>query len=400
MTSQLLDARQSPPPSLGPLRSAVRVLHLINGQHFSGAERVQDLLALRLPEFGFEVGFACLKPERFPRMRRSQTSELITAGMRHRLDWSCARRLADHVRKQDYRILHAHTPRTLVVARLVARRTGLPLVYHVHSPAGRDSTHGLKNRINQWVETRCLPSADRLICVSQSIARHMRSLGIEPDKIDVVPNGVPASDHQRSAPLGNHWTVGTVALIRPRKGIEVLLDAVAQLKKLGTSVSLLAVGPFETVRYEAEIMDRVERLGIGSQITWTGFCTDVESKLHQMDLFVLPSLFGEGLPMVVLEAMAVGLPVIASRVEGTPEAVRDGVDGLICEPGDPADLADKIRSLIERRYQWHSLGQSARQRQRALFSDASMARGVAVVYRKVLAPHKVASHSRRADSGP
>ena len=103
-----------------------------------------------------------------------------------------------------------------------------------------------------------------------------------------------------------------------------------------------------------------------------------------MDAFVLPSLFGEGLPMVVLEAMAVGLPVVASRVEGTPEAVRDGIDGLIFESGSAAELAAKLKSLFVGRVNWNSLSQSSQARQRESFSDISMSRGVARIYRELL----------------
>ena len=76
-------------------------------------------------------------------------------------------------------------------------------------------------------------------------------------------------------------------------------------------------------------------------ITWTGFTRDVLDELRQMDLFVLPSLFGEGLPMVVLEAMAAGVPVVATRVAGIPEAIRPGQDGVLVEPGDAEDLAER-----------------------------------------------------------
>jgi len=99
-----------------------------------------------------------------------------------------------------------------------------------------------------------------------------------------------------------------------------------------------------------------------------------------MDVFVLPSLYGEGLPMVVLEAMANAVPVVASNVEGIPEAVRDGVDGMIFEAGDAEDLANKLSSLVGNDQLWETMSQSSLQRQRAQLSDRSMAEGVASVY--------------------
>jgi glycosyltransferase involved in cell wall biosynthesis len=366
------------------LTQTQRVLHVINGEHYSGAERVQDLLALALPEFGFEVGFACLKPNRFPKARRAQGSPLYEVGMRSRLDWSSGRRLEKIVVQEGYRLLHAHTPRSLMIASRVAKRLHLPLVYHVHSPVGRDSTRGWRNRINQWIETRSLRGVDRMICVSNSIGRYMQSLGHSPQKIAVVPNGVPRSTRVHP-PVTQHttWTIGMVALFRPRKGIEVLLDALALLKRRHVHVNLLAVGPFESPEYDREIKGRVDQLHIGDRVRWAGFCQDVDEKLMEMDVFVLPSLFGEGLPMVVLEAMSVGLPTIASRVEGIPEAIRAGVDGLIFEPGNAEDLASQIESLIVGRFDWMSMSEQARRRQAECFSDQSMAQAVAAVYRQL-----------------
>ena len=147
-----------------------------------------------------------------------------------------------------------------------------------------------------------------------------------------------------------------------------------------------AVGPFETAEYEQELRQLAERLGIDDLIEWTGFCSNVNEQFQKMDLFVLPSLFGEGLPMVVLEAMAQGVPVVASRVGGTPEAVRDGVDGQIFEPGNSDDLADKLERLMKRPDAWRDASRNALQRQRESLSADAMARKVAAVYDELTPP--------------
>jgi len=362
-----------------------KVLHLINGEHFSGAERVQDLLALAMPQFGFEVGFACVKPEKFPGVRQSQECELYETRMNSKFDVFCANRVAKVFRDHDYKILHAHTPRTLLIGRLASRKLGCPLVYHVHSPVGRDSDRGFVNKLNTAMESWSLKGVDRMICVSNSLAGYMKELGHDPKKIRVVSNGVAAIDDLPARELpGKNWTIGTMALFRARKGTEVLLDALAILKSKNIDVTLRAVGPFETPEYENEILARVEKLGVGAMIEWTGFQTNVNEQLRKMDVFVLPSLYGEGLPMVVLESMANAIPVVASRVEGIPEAVRDGIDGLIFEPSDPQDLAQKLETLIGDNDRWSRMSQNAVERQRNDLSDTSMARGVATIYDELL----------------
>ena len=362
----------------------VKVLHLINGEHFSGAERVQDLLASALPEFGYEVGFVCLKPKKFPEVRTSDTP-LFNLNMSSKFDFRCYKRVVEMVKEHGYQVLHAHTPRTLMIGSMAAKRLGCPLVYHVHSPVGRDSNRGLMNRLNTMMEKHSLKRVDRMICVSNSLQGYMKELGHNSEKLRVVSNGVAPMDsaQPRTASKGA-WTIGTMALFRPRKGTEVLLDALKILKDNGTQVKLRAVGPFETPEYEAEILQQVERLQIGDMIEWTGFQTDVNQQLDLMDLFVLPSLYGEGLPMVVLEAMANAVPVVAANVEGIPEAVRDGVDGLIFEPANAQDLADKLTSLIGDDERLTQMSRSSLQRQREKLSDTAMAEGVSKVYDELL----------------
>jgi glycosyltransferase involved in cell wall biosynthesis len=217
------------------------------------------------------------------------------------------------------------------------------------------------------------------------MGRYATRLGISPERVWIVPNGVPIRENvpERGAPNGT-WTLGTVALFRPRKGLEILLDALAELRERHVPVRLRAVGGFETPEYEAQIRARVHKLGIDDAIDWTGFTSDVTAELDRMDLFVLPSLFGEGLPMVVLEAMASGVPIVATEVEGVPEAIRPNQDGLLVPPHDAPRLAEAIERFIAREVDWNAFRISALARQRERFSDQSMAAGVAEVYRAVL----------------
>ena len=369
--------------------ATIHALHLVNGEHYSGAERVQDLLARRLPQFGFDVGFACVKPRRFPAARESKDSPLVEMPMRGRFDLRVVNQLATLVDEDGYQLVHAHTPRTALVGSMAARRAGVPFIYHVHSPAGRDSTRRMLNWINATIEWAAVRNAGRLITVSPSLRSYMIGQGISPERVCCVPNGVPIASqpYDRHVPTRT-WTLGTVALFRPRKGLEVLLESLAALRSRDVNVRLRAVGGFETPAYEASILALTARLDLGNAIDWIGFTRGVNRELAKIDLFVLPSLFGEGLPMVVLEAMAVGLPVVATRVEGVPEAVVHRETGLLVEAGSVSQLARAIEEIVGGRADYEALSSGARQRHAALFSDSAMASGVAAVYREVLAAHE------------
>ncbi|MGD9722721.1 MAG: glycosyltransferase [Pirellulales bacterium] len=372
-------------PAADAARHLVRVLHIINGEHYAGAERAQDLMALRLPEFGYEVTFVCLKHGKFAEARRSQAAPLVTLPMRGRFDLRPARAVARMVRDEDFALIHTHTPRSSLVGGVASAWARVPLVHHIQSPASHDSTSRWRNWVNAAVERASAGRAAAILPVSKSLEDHSRTYGPRGRSMAIVPNGVPArpSLAARETP-SEIWTIGTVALFRPRKGLDVLLSAFAGLHAAGLPVRLRAVGRFETPEYETQIMNQVRELGIADAIEWRGFRHDVQAELDTMDLFVLPSLFGEGLPFVVLEAMSAGVPVISTNVEGIPEAVRDGRDGLIVEPSDVPGLAGAMGRFVTGQVDWQALRRSAYERQSSLYTDVSMSAGVAAAYDAVL----------------
>lgn len=360
-------------------------LHLINGEHFSGAERVQQLLGKCLPKFGVQTNFVCLKPGKFPELCGLEDDQVCEIGMSNRFDLSIVRRIADYANSIQADIIHAHTPRTAMIASFVSKRCELPWVYHVHSPTARDSTRSVINHVNDLVEAYSLRNANHIITVSKSLRREMLSRGHSRKKITAIANGVaeqtPIDPQERINQ--SHWKLGMVALVRPRKGIEVLLEAIALLGDDRNRITLEVIGGFETSDYEASVRKLVEKLGLEKTIHFRGFTKDVPAVMRTLDAMVLPSLFGEGMPMVVLEALACGVPVIATKVEGTPEVVRDGKEGVLAEPQDPKSLSEAIRKFISSRDNWIDMSHRAVDRHRDGFSDLNMAKKTAWVYRKV-----------------
>lgn len=366
----------------------LRVLHVVNGEHFSGAERVQSHLGRCLPEYSVDADFACVKPGKFADLLTEQKGhwgQCFRTEMTNRIDLRAAWSIRRLIRSNGYDLMHAHTPRTAMIASLASRLTGVPWIYHVHSPAARDSSRHFTNALNAATEKLSLRSAAHLITVSESLRLDCVRRGTSETNVSVVHNGVPAIRPPRTETptVGGRWVIGMVALMRPRKGLEVVLDALAKLRDQYDLV-LRIIGPFETQAYEGEIDDQIHDLRISSLIERVGFTCDVPAELAKLDAMVLPSLYGEGLPMVVLEAMAAGLPVIATRVEGTPEAVTDGVEGLLAQPRDAESLAGKIEELVSGVHDWHTMSEAAFERHAKDFSDDSMARNTAAVYRKVL----------------
>jgi glycosyltransferase involved in cell wall biosynthesis len=360
------------------------VLHVINGQHYAGAERVQDHLAMELPRWGFEVGFACLKPDAFSAMRHARQAELYRLPMASRFDLRAVLRLARLIRRGGYALVHTHTPRAALVGGPAAALARVPLVHHVHGRTSDEMGRRWLSRTSAAVERISLWRAAGLIPVSPSLRRYLGDHGYARHRLWLVPNGVPCRGDLPPWSPREPWTLGLLAWFRPRKGVEVLLEAIARLKAAGLAVRLRAAGNFETPEYEGEIRAYAARLQIGEQIEWLGFRRDVQAELEHMDVLVLPSVLSEGMPMSVLEAMAAGTIVVATRVDGVTDVIRDGVDGLLAQPGDPGDLARVLALLLSGQVDARRLRANAHRRQAEQFSVQSMAAGVAQVYREVL----------------
>ncbi len=368
-----------------PPARVVRVLHIINGEVYGGAERALDLLAQQLGEHGIDMGFACLKPALFPVARQSQSTPLFEVPMRGRWDLRPAWKIAEMVRQRGYDAVYSHTARSALIATVVSRLTGVPLIYHLQSPQGQDTTSRLANLVNGTIERLAARRAAVTIAVSESLGERFRRQGCPAEKVVVVPNGSPGrlSLPERCPPEGE-WILGMTALFRPRKGVEVLIEALALLLAEGHRVRLRAVGPFESPEYESKVLQLADQLGVSDRIDWIGFTRETNRELDRMDLFVLPSLFGEGTPLVLSEAMASGVPSITTRVEGNPELIRDGKDGLIVEPGDAQGLARAIARVIRGEVDWQMLRDNSLKRHAEKFSDRAMAAGVARAYRLAL----------------
>jgi glycosyltransferase involved in cell wall biosynthesis len=357
-----------------------KVLHIINGEFFAGAERVQDLLAARLPHFDYEVVFVTLKAGEFASHYKSE-APLYAIEMRSQSDLSPVSEICDLIEREGISLIHSHTVRSALIAMCCSYKTAIPMVHHVHSPADDDTESRLRNIRNSLTERIALHRAKRLLPVSDSLVHYVSKRGYAAHKVHAVYNGVPVqtlSQNDNEPPV-----ICCVALMRPRKGIDCLIEAFASLRE-HCNAKLQLVGPFETPEYEKQIRQQCDALNLGDSIEFTGFCEDVNAQLAQADVFCLPSLYGEGMPMVILEAMAAGLPIVSTDVEGIPEQVRSGTDGILVQPGDSAALADALVLMCNDASKRNEMGAQARDRQQQFFSDLSMARSTADVYNSIL----------------
>ncbi|MES9942529.1 MAG: glycosyltransferase [Candidatus Thiodiazotropha sp. 6PLUC2] len=363
----------------------MNILHIINGEHYSGAERVQDILSLKLPKYGYKVLLACIKPDKFITRCECDKEKVFNFPMRNKYDILQAYNISKFIRSKEIKLIHTHTARSALIGYAVSRLTNLPLVHHQHSPTSRDTDNYIKNSINMHLESFTSHKANKLIAVSNSIKYYLIKKGMPAEKIEVILNGVPSPNFMPLKERPNEcWCIGVVALFRPRKGLEYLLEAIGKLKARNVQVKLHAVGEFETKDYEKEIKILSKKLNIQDDITWVGFSNNINDEFKKIDIFTLPSLYGEGLPMVILEAMANGVPVISSNIEGVPEAITSEEYGYLVEPGNSDEIANSIENLISNNGKWEQIRMRSYTRQNKYLSDDAMASELAKIYKELL----------------
>ena len=168
----------------------MRILHIINGEFYSGAERVQDLLVQLLPDYGYEPFLACLKPSKFITNCNCPKDIIYNFPMASKIDYVQIYKLLQFIKQKHIVLLHTHTPRSALVSRIISTFINIPRVHHFHSPTINDTEIFFRNFINTLVERFSVIGTDRFISVSESIGHWIRRIQISNERITVIPNGV------------------------------------------------------------------------------------------------------------------------------------------------------------------------------------------------------------------
>lgn len=369
---------------------SARVLWLIKGLGLGGAERLLALTAARIDRARFDVEVAYLLPWKDALVPELEGSGVRTTclGAKRTTDPAWVRRLRRLLRSGDHDLIHTHSPVVAVAARMLAGGR-VPVVHTEH---------------NVWERYRWATYAANaatygrnaaVIAVSDGVARSIRTARwtravaappVETLHHGVDVDGVPRGEDARAAArvrLGippHAPVIGTVGNFNPKKDHAGLLAAVDILRRGQPDVVALLVGSgMLEDRLRAEAADR----GLADHVRFLGSRDDVLELLPALDVFVLSSRY-EGLPIALLEAMAAGVPAVATRVGGVPEAVEHGRQGLLVAPGDPDALATAVSKLLDDPQLRHEMARAATGHVRTRFSIGRAVRRIEEVYDQLL----------------
>jgi len=384
----------------------LKVLHVITDTNIGGAGRY---LLYLLPQPAFrdvDIAVACPDGELSVRLEAAGIRRLNISGRDISFSPRLTRELAALVKAEKPDIVHTHGS---LSGRIAARMRKIPVVYTKHGQVRTPDRRGIASsqagpftRLVNRVATRVL--ADRVIAVSDRVRKELEDSGIQPSMITVIPNGIDLSPYRQKAKRTSKakaadadaqgkrsFLIGTVARLSPEKGIDTLLDAAKIVVTSYPSARFVIAG---TGPLERELAQKVRDLRLENCVRMVGFVDNVPGLFSGLDLYVLPS-DTEGIPLALLEAMAAGLPVVATRVGGVPEVVVDGVTGFLVPPRQPKALAQAIVRLLVDPDLAKSMGASGRERAESMFDARVTAERTVQVYRDVLASKTKTKPRRR-----
>lgn len=363
------------------------ILFLISSEGYYGVENMLVALALHLSRQGCRCVVGVFRDSRFPHtevaeraVRKGLAVEIIACN--GRCDWSAVVQIRSLLAKHDVDVLHPHGYKADLYALAAASRNRVALLATSHNwPSNL-----LSMRVYAGLDRLALRRFDKVIVVSDAVADVLRRWGVAAEKVALIPNGIDLDRFRSAVPklrneIGvNRPLVGFVGRLVPEKGGALLMRAAKQVLAVYPNATFVLVGEGPA---HQEWKALAGELGIGKQVVFAGVRDNMSEVYASFDMVVLPSLI-EALPMCLLEAMAAGKPVIATRVGAVPRLVVDAQTGLLLEPADHNALATAIIRLLGNPDLACQLGQNGRAHVVQNFSAEAMAKNYIGMYEQVL----------------
>jgi glycosyltransferase involved in cell wall biosynthesis len=370
------------------------ICHVVTADLWGGAEAQIAMLLTRLaqdPDFAIFV--IALGDGRLADELRDANLEVRVIPQPHKRFLACYRQARCFLGDRSVDIIHSHKSKENVMAFLLARAAGIP--HMIRTQHGVPELKTVKDRVVYGLERMTVGSVSQMLNGSSDLGRRTARY-LDAHKVQVVRNAVnlqqATSSLSREAAkrsLGipeDAWLVGTAARLEPVKRIDIFLDAAGQIaSEAPNSFFVIAGEGSERTRME----QRIWGTPLAGKVRFLGHRNDVYDIVRAMDLLLVTSDH-EGLPTVVLEAMALGTPVVSRRVGGIPEAVDDQVTGVLVDSGDPICIARACLSLLTTSHLACRLASAAREKVVRNFSSEANVAQVAQIYRS-LALHQGAA---------
>ena len=339
--------------SNGHCRRPGRVLHLRTVSGRGGGPEKTILNSPRFLQGAYELRLAYIRPQDDPEYDMIERAkrmgvDLVDIPERNGFDVGTLGRLAKEIRRFRPDILHAHDYKTNVLTALLGRWFGIRTVTTMHGYVSRGGRLEVYYRLDRWA----LRHMDHVIAVSDDLAQMLRELRIPAARRSFIPNAIDHQQFSRRCSIAearrrlgmdpSRLVIGAVGRLAAEKGFDLLIQAADRLLNAGVDAELVIVGEgADRPRLEA-LIAHCHR---GDRLHLLGHRSEVRDLYEAFDVFALSSL-REGLPNVLLEAMALEVPVLATRIAGVPRLIEDGINGLLVQPGSVDELTQALGRLL------------------------------------------------------
>ena len=343
-------------------------------------------------EKGHQLFVACPSHGALTEALRAEGAEVLVFPMRKTYDLLAIYRLYKNLRKYKIDVIHSHGLLVNILSRVASCLANTRVsISTAHVPLNLKSGKQAQNVFEKLMVPYYLIMDNlsslfnqKVIAVSHAVKRDLMEQGVDPKRIVVVQNGMDLNHGKgnnqgtkgKLKRNGNHPIVGTITRLSPQKDIPTFLKMASLISKDVPRAQFLIVGDGEK---RTELQDLADKLGLGDHIRFLGYRKDVLDLLRTFDIFALSSLW-EGLPIVILEAMAAEKPVVATAVDGVVEVVEHGKTGLLVEPQRPDLLAKSVIELIRNPNRARGMGKRGRERLERYFSINRVINTVEQIY--------------------
>jgi len=301
-------------------------------------------------------------------------------------DWRVVFELLQICRRERVRIWHGHDYKSNALGLLLRRFWPMRLVTTIHGWV----KHTRRTPLYYSIDRFCLPRYEKVLCVSPDLEQECLAAGVPAERCMLIENGIDIQEFCRRQSLAEakrrhgiepeRLVIGAVGRLSPEKGFDLLIQATDRLLKQGLNLELIIIGDGDE---QSRLAKLIEQLGRADRIRLLGYRSDLRGLYEAMDVFALSSL-REGLPNVLLEAMALEVPVVATRIAGVPRLIADGVNGLLVELGSVEQLVLGLGWLLADLDLRKRLRQAGRQTIETRYSFAARMERIRAVYDEVL----------------
>jgi len=386
----------------------MKILHIIDSGGLYGAETVLLSLVSEQVRMGLEPAIASIgnrgiqenlfeneaakRGLRVKKFRFARGPNLIGA-------WKILR----FAQREGFDLLHSHGYKgNILFGFMPYRFRKMPLVATLH---GWTSTNRFsKLRLYEWLDLRSLRFIDAVVLVSKAMQSHKKPCSMSGVNFLVVNNGIPLTDRNQQTDLANSadqpsdssnqptldrtivdfckhgFTIGSIGRLSKEKGFNYLIEALGLLNKEGFDVRLVIIGEGD----ERTLLEKLtDKLGLSERVLLPGYLKEAKQYIAYFDVFVISSLT-EGLPITLLEAMQMGVPIVATEVGGIPDVLESGNCGLLCRCEVAGELASAIKRLYDDPELSHQLTIKAKENVLKNYSARSMAAGYVKIYSRLL----------------